>query len=98
MSDYIVKSPKKLIETALPLDAINEACAYEKSSVRRGHPSMFHLWWARRPLAAARTVIFAQMVNDPGWKIDMEGREPTAHEKVKSPESAISCLTLLRIW
>jgi putative DNA methylase len=80
MSDYIVKSPKKLIETALPLDAINEAAAREKS-IRHGHPSTLHLWWARRPLAAARAVIFAQMVNDPGWKIDMEGREPTAHEK-----------------
>src|SRR5574344_635482 len=65
MSDYIVKSPKKLIETALPLDAINEAAAREKS-IRHGHPSTLHLWWARRPLAAARAVIFAQMVNDPG--------------------------------
>ena len=62
---YPVKSPKKLIEVALPLDAINVACAREKS-IRHGHPSTLHLWWARRPLAAARAVIFAQMVNDPG--------------------------------
>lgn len=60
-----VKSPKKLIEVALPLDAINVASAREKS-IRHGHPSTLHLWWARRPLAAARAVIFAQMVNDPG--------------------------------
>lgn len=60
-----VKSPKKLIEVALPLDDINAASAREKS-IRHGHPSTLHLWWARRPLAAARAVIFAQMVNDPG--------------------------------
>jgi len=62
-----VKSPKKLIEVALPLDKINEAAAREKS-IRHGHPSTLHLWWARRPLAAARAVIFAQMVNDPGYQ------------------------------
>ena len=60
-----VRSPKKLIEVALPLDAISIACAREKS-IRHGHPSTLHLWWARRPLAAARAVIFAPMVNDPG--------------------------------
>lgn len=62
---HLVKSPKKLIEVALPLDAINFAAAREKS-IRHGHPSTLHLWWARRPLAAARAIIFAQMVNDPG--------------------------------
>ena len=66
-----VKTPKKLIEVALPLDAINEAAAREKS-IRHGHPSTLHLWWARRPLAAARAVIFAQMVNDPSWKWELE--------------------------
>lgn len=53
-----IKTPKKLIEVALPLDAINVAAAREKS-IRHGHPSTLHLWWARRPLAAARAVIFA---------------------------------------
>ena len=62
-----VKTPKKLIEVALPLDVINVAAAREKS-IRHGHPSTLHLWWARRPLAAARAVIFAQMVNDPGYQ------------------------------
>ena len=62
-----VKIPKKLIEVALPLDVINVAAAREKS-IRHGHPSTLHLWWARRPLAAARAVIFAQMVNDPGYQ------------------------------
>ena len=60
-----IKAPKKLIEVALPLDDINAAAAREKS-IRHGHPSTLHLWWARRPLAAARAVLFAQMVNDPG--------------------------------
>jgi len=59
-----MKYPKKLIEVALPLEAINEASSREKS-IRHGHPSTLHLWWARRPLAAARAVIFAQMVDDP---------------------------------
>lgn len=60
-----IRAPKKLIEVALPLDAINAEAAREKS-IRHGHPSTLHLWWARRPLAAARAVLFAQLVNDPG--------------------------------
>ena len=55
---------KKLIEVALPLAAINAASAREKS-IRHGHPSTLHLWWARRPLAACRAVLFAQLVDDP---------------------------------
>jgi putative DNA methylase len=61
---------KKLIEVALPLEAINAASAREKS-IRHGHPSTLHLWWARRPLAAARAVIFAQMVDDPSANPDL---------------------------
>lgn len=55
---------KKLIEVALPLEAINAASAREKS-IRHGHPSTLHLWWARRPLAACRAVLFASIVDDP---------------------------------
>ena len=55
---------KKLIEVALPLEAINAQSAREKS-IRHGHPSTLHLWWARRPLATARAVLFAQLVDDP---------------------------------
>src|SRR5690606_24607268 len=62
-----IKSPRKLIEVALPLDDINAAAAREKS-IRHGHPSTLHLWWARRPLAVARAVLFAQLVNDPGYE------------------------------
>ena len=68
-----IKSPKKLIEVALPLDDINAAAAREKS-IRHGHPSTLHLWWARRPLAAARAVLFAQMVNDPSEYIEGDRR------------------------
>lgn len=67
---HSIKSPKKLIEVALPLDDINEACAHEKMPGIGAHPRGIHLWWARRPLAAARAVIFAQMVNDPGYQQD----------------------------
>lgn len=55
---------KKLIEVAIPLEAINAASAREKS-IKHGHPSALHLWWARRPLAACRAVLFAQLVDDP---------------------------------
>ena len=56
---------RKLIETAIPLDAINRESAREKS-IRHGHPSTLHLWWARRPLAACRAVIFCSLIDDPG--------------------------------
>src|SRR6185369_1969157 len=61
---------KKLIEVAIPLESINAASAREKS-IRHGHPSTLHLWWARRPLAAARAVIFAQLVDDPSSHPDI---------------------------
>ncbi|WP_037504451.1 DUF1156 domain-containing protein [Sphingobium bisphenolivorans] len=60
---------KKLIEVAIPLEAINEASVREKS-IRHGHPSTLHLWWARRPLAACRAVLFAQLVDDPSSNPD----------------------------
>jgi len=71
----MTKQRKKLIEVALPLDAINAASAREKS-IRHGHPSTLHLWWARRPLAAARAVIFAQMVDDPATYVDVLLSDP----------------------
>ena len=66
-----MKIKKKLIEVALPLDAINTAAAYEKMPGIGAHPRGLHLWWARRPLAAARAVIFAQMVDDPSGYVDV---------------------------
>ncbi|MGC8712944.1 MAG: DUF1156 domain-containing protein, partial [Leptodesmis sp.] len=65
---------KKLIEVALPLEAINLESAREKS-IRHGHPSTLHLWWARRPLAACRAVLWASLVDDPSSWPD---RFPTA--------------------
>ncbi|MBI4332979.1 MAG: DUF1156 domain-containing protein [Chloroflexi bacterium] len=62
---------KKLIEVALPLEAINEASILEKQPFTRRHPRSMHIWWARRPLAAARAVIFAQMVDDPSAHPDL---------------------------
>jgi len=56
---------KKLIEVALPLEAINAAAQQEKNPFLRGHPRSLHLWWARRPLAACRAVLFASLVDDP---------------------------------
>lgn len=73
---------KKLIEVALPLEAINVASAREKS-IRHGHPSTLHLWWARRPLAAARAVIFAQMVDDPSAHPDLFPTEKAQEKERK---------------
>jgi putative DNA methylase len=74
---------KKLIEVALPLEAINKASAREKS-IRHGHPSTLHLWWARRPLAAARAVIFAQMVDDPSEYVETLLRDPKLRSKAET--------------
>lgn len=77
----MTKTRKKLIEVALPLDAINAASAREKS-IRHGHPSTLHLWWARRPLAAARAVLFAQLVDDPsGLKEEFRTKEDRNKER-----------------
>ena len=85
---------KKLIEVALPLDAINKASAKEKS-IRHGHPSTLHLWWARRPLAAARAVIFAQMVDDPsGWPEVF----PTEEEQEAERQRLFRLIEELVVW
>ncbi|BCO51210.1 hypothetical protein MINTM003_16510 [Mycobacterium paraintracellulare] len=68
---------RKLIEVGIPLKVINEQSAHEKSVPRKGHPATMHLWWARRPLAAARGLLFAQLVDD-----------PSSHpEKFQTPEA-----------
>ena len=85
---------KKLIEVALPLDAINAASAREKS-IRHGHPSTLHLWWARRPLAAARAVIFAQMVDDPSASPDLF---PTEADQEKERERLFRLIEELVKW
>lgn len=85
---------KKLIEVALPLEAINKAAAREKS-IRHGHPSTLHLWWARRPLAAARAVIFAQMVDDPSAHPDLF---PTEKKQEKERQRLFRIIEDLVKW
>jgi len=85
---------KKLIEVALPLEAINKAAAREKS-IRHGHPSTLHLWWARRPLAAARAVIFAQMVDDPSAHPDLF---PTEKKQEKERQRLFRIIEELVKW
>ena len=77
-----IRVRKKLIEVALPLDAINKAAAREKS-IRHAHPSTLHLWWARRPLAAARAIIFAQMVDDPSEYVDVLLSDPATKRRAQ---------------
>ena len=74
---------RKLIEVSMPLEAINKASAREKS-IRHGHPSTLHLWWARRPLAACRAVLFAQLVDDPSsWPEEFPTEAEQARERAR---------------
>src|SRR2546421_2699107 len=85
---------KKLIEVALPLEAINKASAKEKS-IRHGHPSTLHLWWARRPLAACRAVLFASLVDDPS---SLPDRFPTEADQERERERLFRIIERLVIW
>lgn len=85
---------RKLIEVALPLEAINRESAREKS-IRHGHPSTLHLWWARRPLAAARAVLFAQLVDDPSSQPD---KFPTEEEQRRERERLHAIIERLVVW
>ena len=85
---------KKLIEVALPLDAINAASAREKS-IRHGHPSTLHLWWARRPLATARAVIFASLVDAPSSHPELF---PTKEEQDKERKRLFGIIERLVQW
>ena len=86
---------RKLIEVALPLEAINRASAHEKSVPRKGHPATMHLWWARRPLAAARAVLFAQLVDDPSSNPE---RFPTEELQRKERERLHKLIERLVVW
>lgn len=85
---------RKLIEVALPLEAINRESAREKS-IRHGHPSTIHLWWARRPLAAARAVLFAQLVDDPSARPD---EFPTEELQRQERERLHELIERLVVW
>ncbi len=85
---------KKLIEVSLPLEAINRESAREKS-IRHGHPSTLHLWWARRPLAAARAVLFAQLVDDPSARPE---EFPTEEDQRRERERLHGLIERLVRW
>ena len=85
---------RKLIEVALPLEAINRESAREKS-IRHGHPSTLHLWWARRPLAAARAVLFAQLVDDPSSHPEVY---PTEEAQRQERERLHGIIERLVVW
>ncbi len=85
---------RKLIEVALPLEAINREAAREKS-IRHGHPSTLHLWWARRPLAACRAVLFAQLVDDPSAHPD---QFPTEEAQAEERERLFRLIERLVPW
>ncbi len=85
---------RKLIEVALPLEAINKESAREKS-IRHGHPSTLHLWWARRPLAACRAVLFASLVDDPSAWPDLF---PTEEEQEAERKRIFSIIEELVLW
>ena len=92
--DAVVMPKRKLIEVALPLETINRESAREKS-IRHGHPSTLHLWWARRPLAAARAVLFAQLVDDPSSHPD---RFPTQEAQRLERERLHRIIERLVMW
>ncbi len=85
---------RKLIEVALPLEAINKESGREKS-IRHGHPSTLHMWWARRPLAAARAVLFAQLVDDPSANPDAF---PTEEDQRAERERLHRLIEDLVVW
>ena len=85
----------KLIEVALPLEDINSACREEKAVPRRGHPATLHLWWARRPLAACRAVLFSQLVDDPSGNPE---QYPTEEDQKKERERLHQIISRLVKW
>ncbi|WP_306215136.1 DUF1156 domain-containing protein [Actinoplanes sp. RD1] len=94
MSDNEMPIKRKLIEVALPLEAINRESAREKS-IRHGHPSTLHLWWARRPLAACRAVLFAQLVDDPSAHPD---KFPTDEDRALERRRLFDMIEKLVTW
>src|SRR5438105_3619340 len=85
---------KKLIEVSLPLDAINKAASTEKS-IRHGHPSTLHLWWARRPLATCRAVLFASLIDDPSENPE---QFPTPEEQNRERERLFRLIEQFVDW
>lgn len=98
-----VKKPRKLIEVAMPLDAINSESVRRKRKAPAGYPTTLHKWWAQRPLAAVRGVLFAQLVNDPSWRWELEnpGGLPPNHLKAtwaKSRRRLFGMIDEIILW
>ena len=89
-----MKPKRKLIEVALPLEAISRESAREKS-IRHGHPSTLHLWWARRPSAAVRAVLWSSLVDDPS---SHPGRFPTEEDQKTERKRLFGILERLTVW
>jgi putative DNA methylase len=89
-----IRTKKKLIEVSLPLDAINRESAREKN-IHAGHPSTLHLYWARRPLATARSILFAQLVDDPSSNPE---RFPTVEQQERERLRLHALIEQLAKW
>lgn len=96
VNDHASEKPyrKKLIEVALPLNAINKASVREKS-IRHGHPSTLHLWWARRPLATCRAVLFASLIDDPSEHPELF---PTEQEQNQERKRLFDLIEMMVNW
>src|SRR6476661_7089599 len=88
------RTRRKLIEVSIPLEAINRESAREKS-IRHGHPSTLHMYWARRPLAACRAVLFAQLVDDPSAYPE---RFPTEEQQAVERRRLFDLMEELVVW
>ncbi|EHQ35993.1 DUF1156 domain-containing protein [Methanoplanus limicola] len=92
-----IKAPKKLIEVALPLDEINAACKKEGNPFTPRHPRSLHIWWARRRIAAVRAVLFAQLVNDPGYEREL-GRGVNKEKAEAERKRLFEIIKKLVLW
>ena len=95
MTPHPVHRRKKLIEVSIPLLPVNEEAQRRKQKAPKGWPTSFHKWWAQKPLSKARTVLFAQLVDDPS---DLQELFPSEHEQDKERERLFALMLRLCMW